>query len=182
MASWCRSALPASRSGLHTRGHRFLSEGKIEARRFDDYAQKLKAAHVVLEAEERAAIIFEGVKQAAFVHGLEMIPDEGLLAEVCGPGGMAGGLCRHHPGRVHGCAGGNPADLDAHASEVFLACAIPRPARWPTASPWSPTWWPRTAARKSSPATNACCAPACRTPSSSGTRTASTRWKAGSRS
>jgi glycyl-tRNA synthetase beta chain len=71
-------------SGLHTRGHRFLSEGKIEARRFDDYAQKLKAAHVVLEAEERSAIIFEGVKQAAFVHQLEMIPDEGLLAEVSG--------------------------------------------------------------------------------------------------
>jgi len=71
-------------SGTHTRGHRFLSEGKIEAKRFDDYAQKLKAAHVVLEAEERAAIIFEGIKQAAFVHGLEMIPDEGLLAEVCG--------------------------------------------------------------------------------------------------
>jgi glycyl-tRNA synthetase beta chain len=71
-------------SGTHTRGHRFLSEGKIEAKRFDDYAQKLKAGHVVLEAEERAAIIFEGVKQAAFVHGLEMIPDEGLLAEVCG--------------------------------------------------------------------------------------------------
>jgi len=39
---------------------------------------------VVLEAEERSAIIFEGVKQAAFVHGLEMIPDDGLLAEVCG--------------------------------------------------------------------------------------------------
>jgi glycyl-tRNA synthetase beta chain len=71
-------------SGLHTRGHRFLSEGKIEARRFDDYAQKLRAAHVILEAEERAAIIFEGIKQAAFVHGLEMIPDEGLLAEVAG--------------------------------------------------------------------------------------------------
>jgi glycyl-tRNA synthetase beta chain len=71
-------------SGTHTRGHRFLSEGKIEAKRFDDYAQKLKAAHVVLEAEERAAIIFEGIKQAAFVHGLEMIPDEGLLAEVSG--------------------------------------------------------------------------------------------------
>src|SRR3954464_5277332 len=71
-------------SGLHTRGHRFLSDGKIEAKRFDDYAQKLKAAHVVLEADERAAIIFEGIKQAAFVHGLEMIPDEGLVAEVSG--------------------------------------------------------------------------------------------------
>ena len=71
-------------SGLHTRGHRFLSEGKIEARRFEDYERKLRAGHVILEAEERAAIIFEGVKQAAFVHGLEMIPDEGLLAEVAG--------------------------------------------------------------------------------------------------
>jgi glycyl-tRNA synthetase beta chain len=71
-------------SGLHTRGHRFLSEGKIEVRRFDDYADKLKKAFVVMEAEERAAIIFDGVKQAAFVHGLEMIPDEGLLAEVSG--------------------------------------------------------------------------------------------------
>jgi len=71
-------------SGLHTRGHRFLSEGKIDVRRFDDYADKLKKAFVVMEAEERAAIIFDGVKQAAFVHGLEMIPDEGLLAEVSG--------------------------------------------------------------------------------------------------
>jgi glycyl-tRNA synthetase beta chain len=71
-------------SGLHTRGHRFLSEGKIEAKRFDDYEHKLRAAHVILDAEERAAIIFEGVKQAAFVHQLEMIPDEGLLAEVSG--------------------------------------------------------------------------------------------------
>jgi glycyl-tRNA synthetase beta chain len=71
-------------SGTHTRGHRFLSEGKIEAKRFEDYEHKLRAAHVILDAEERAAIIFEGIKQAAFVHGLEVIPDEGLLAEVSG--------------------------------------------------------------------------------------------------
>ena len=81
--------------------------------------QKLKAAHVVLDAEERAAIIFEGVKQAAFVHGLEMIPDEGLLAEVSGLAEWPVVLDRHHPGPVHGCAGGNSADLDAHASEIF---------------------------------------------------------------
>src|SRR6185312_14112893 len=71
-------------SGNHTRGHRFLSEGRIEARRFEDYEAALKKAHVILDAEERAAIIFEGVKSAAFVHGLELIPDEGLLAEVSG--------------------------------------------------------------------------------------------------
>jgi glycyl-tRNA synthetase beta chain len=71
-------------SGRHTRGHRFLSEGRIEARRFEDYEAVLKKAHVILDAEERAAIIFEGAKSAAFVHGLELIPDEGLLAEVSG--------------------------------------------------------------------------------------------------
>lgn len=71
-------------SGRHTKGHQFLAPEKIEVRRFDDYAAALKKVFVVLEADERAAIIFEGVKQAAFIHGLELIPDEGLLAEVSG--------------------------------------------------------------------------------------------------
>jgi glycyl-tRNA synthetase beta chain len=73
-----------AKSGNTTKGHRFLSNGTIAAKRFEDYAKKLRAAHVILDAEERKAIIFEGVKQAAFVHGLEMIPDEGLLDEVSG--------------------------------------------------------------------------------------------------
>jgi glycyl-tRNA synthetase beta chain len=71
-------------SGNATMGHRFLSKGAITVRRFDDYEAALKKAHVILEAEQRKAIIFEGIKSAAFVHGLEMIPDEGLLAEVAG--------------------------------------------------------------------------------------------------
>jgi len=72
------------KSGNVTFGHRFLSSGPIEVRRFDDYAEKLEKAHVVLDAERRKAIIFENVKQAAFIHGLEMIPDEALLDEVAG--------------------------------------------------------------------------------------------------
>jgi glycyl-tRNA synthetase beta chain len=71
-------------SGNVTRGHRFLSSGPIAVKRFEDYRDKLRDAHVILDAEERKAIIFEGVKSAAFVHGLEMIPDEGLLDEVAG--------------------------------------------------------------------------------------------------
>jgi glycyl-tRNA synthetase beta chain len=71
-------------SSNRTRGHRFLSSGILTASRFEDYAKKLREAHVVLDAEERKAIIFEGVKSAAFVHGLELIPDEGLLDEVAG--------------------------------------------------------------------------------------------------
>jgi len=77
-------AFAGVQSGNTTLGHRFLSTGPIEVRRFDDYAEKLHKAHVVLDAEQRKAIIFEGVKQAAFVHGLEMIPDDGLLDEVAG--------------------------------------------------------------------------------------------------
>ncbi|HWY62999.1 MAG TPA: glycine--tRNA ligase subunit beta [Rhizomicrobium sp.] len=71
-------------SGNTTRGHRFLSSGALTVKRFDDYEAALKKAHVILDAEDRKAIIFEGVKSAAFVHGLEMIPDEGLLNEVAG--------------------------------------------------------------------------------------------------
>jgi len=71
-------------SGNTTWGHRFLSSGMIEVRHYDDYVEKLHKAHVILDAEQRKAIIFEAVKSAAFVHGLEMIPDEGLLDEVAG--------------------------------------------------------------------------------------------------
>ena len=71
-------------SSDRTRGHRFLSSGPITARRYDDYVKKLREAHVVLDAEERKAIVFEGIKGAAFVHGLELIADEGLLDEVAG--------------------------------------------------------------------------------------------------
>ncbi len=71
-------------SGNTTMGHRFLSKGPLTVRRFDDYEAALKKAHVQLDAEERKAVIAEGVKTAAFVHQLEMIPDEGLLNEVAG--------------------------------------------------------------------------------------------------
>jgi glycyl-tRNA synthetase beta chain len=77
-------AFAGVKSGNSTLGHRFLSKGALTVRRFDDYEAALKKAHVILDAEQRKAIIFEDVKGAAFVHGLEMIPDEGLLAEVAG--------------------------------------------------------------------------------------------------
>src|SRR6202012_5917706 len=72
-------------SGNTTKGHRFLSDGKpIKVRHFDDYEKSLHDAHVILDAERRKAIIFEEVKAASFIHGLELIPDEGLLDEVAG--------------------------------------------------------------------------------------------------
>ncbi len=71
-------------SGNTTLGHRFLSAKKIEVRRFEDYAQKLHKAHVIVDAGIRAETIRAEAKNLAFAQGLEMIEDEGLLKEVAG--------------------------------------------------------------------------------------------------
>ena len=44
------------KSGNSTRGHRFLGNDKFEVRRFDDYVDKLKRNHVILNAAERKRI------------------------------------------------------------------------------------------------------------------------------
>ena len=71
-------------SGNVTFGHRFLSKGAIEVRRFDDYIKKLRDAHVVLAADERRATILNEMKQKTFALGLEWIEDAGLADEVAG--------------------------------------------------------------------------------------------------
>jgi glycyl-tRNA synthetase beta chain len=72
------------KSGNTTLGHRFLSRGHIEVRRFDDYEERLRKAHVILNASNRKEIILHEMKQQAFALGLELIEDEGLLNEVAG--------------------------------------------------------------------------------------------------
>ncbi len=71
-------------AGNVTRGHRFLAPQEFTVRRFDDYLQKLGNAKVVLDAERRRDIIRTEAKQLAFAQGLEVVEDEGLLAEVAG--------------------------------------------------------------------------------------------------
>ncbi len=71
-------------SGRTTLGHRFLSRGPLEVRRFEDYEKALRDAHVVLDAAERKEIIWNDLKQRAFALGLEPIADDGLLEEVAG--------------------------------------------------------------------------------------------------
>jgi glycyl-tRNA synthetase beta chain len=71
-------------SGSTTYGHRFLSEGVIEARRYDDYAKKLRDAYVILEADRRRATILKDIEHNAFALGLEWITDEVLADEVAG--------------------------------------------------------------------------------------------------
>src|ERR1700691_133256 len=71
-------------AGNETRGHRFLAPEPFTVRRLADYQQKLDKAKVVLDAERRRDIILTEAKQLAFAQGLELIEDDGLLAEVAG--------------------------------------------------------------------------------------------------
>ncbi len=72
------------KAGNVTRGHRFLAPGEIKTRRFDDYAPALEKAKVVLDPARRRDIILHDAKDLAFAQGLELVEDEGLLAEVAG--------------------------------------------------------------------------------------------------
>ena len=67
-----------------TRGHRFLNPKKFKVRRFEDYAKKLEAAHVIVDASVRAGIIHSEAKNLAFARGLDLIEDEALLKETAG--------------------------------------------------------------------------------------------------
>src|SRR5271155_5642470 len=71
-------------AGNETRGHRFLAPAPFTVRRLADYMQKLDKAKVVPDAERRRGIIATEAKQLAFAPGLELVEDEGLLAEVAG--------------------------------------------------------------------------------------------------
>ena len=71
-------------SGNTTCGHRFLSPDEIIVNNFDDYIRKLKSAHVVLDAQERADAIWNDATNQAFATGFEVVKDVGLLAEVAG--------------------------------------------------------------------------------------------------
>jgi glycyl-tRNA synthetase beta chain len=71
-------------AGNETRGHRFMAPQPFTVRRLADYMDKLGKAKVVLDAERRRDIILTEAKQLAFAQGLELVDDEGLLAEVAG--------------------------------------------------------------------------------------------------
>lgn len=67
-----------------TRGHRFLAPEPFAVEDFADYRGQLKGAFVVLDREERKAIIAEGIAALAAGAGLTFRGDPGLLDEVCG--------------------------------------------------------------------------------------------------
>ncbi len=70
--------------GDETVGHRFLSKGAIRVEDFSDYREKLRKAHVVLDAAERKRIIAQGLAREAKRLGVTLRPDAALLDEVTG--------------------------------------------------------------------------------------------------
>lgn len=71
-------------AGNTTEGHRFMAPGRFAVSSFEDYAAKLRRAHVVLSAQDRADAIWHDATNMAFAAGLEVVEDAGLLAEVAG--------------------------------------------------------------------------------------------------
>jgi glycyl-tRNA synthetase beta chain len=71
-------------SGNITHGHRFMAPEPIAVRRFEDYAEKLARAFVMVDARQRAETIRAEARSLAFAQGLETIEDEALLKETAG--------------------------------------------------------------------------------------------------
>jgi glycyl-tRNA synthetase beta chain len=71
-------------SGATTVGHRFHHPGDITVGGASDYAEKLRACHVIVDQEERERLIREGANAVARAAGLSLLPDEGLVVENAG--------------------------------------------------------------------------------------------------
>ncbi|WP_246248523.1 glycine--tRNA ligase subunit beta [Sphingomonas hominis] len=71
-------------SGAVTYGHRFHHPGAITIGSAADYADKLRMCHVIVDQDERAATIRTRAQALAVDAGLELVPDEGLVAENAG--------------------------------------------------------------------------------------------------
>ena len=70
--------------GNSTQGHRFMSKGKFNIRRFSDYVEKLEKSCVILDPNRRKDIILHDARTLATAQGLELVEDEDLLQEVTG--------------------------------------------------------------------------------------------------
>jgi glycyl-tRNA synthetase beta chain len=77
-------AIAGVESGATTVGHRFHHPGPITVGGASDYAQKLKACHVIVDQEERERIVRDGAVEAAEKGGFALVEDEGLVVENAG--------------------------------------------------------------------------------------------------
>ncbi len=71
-------------AGRQSRGHRFLAPEAFDVSTLVEYREKLAAAYVVLDPDDRRALIREKVEALANAEGLALVHHEGLLQEVVG--------------------------------------------------------------------------------------------------
>lgn len=67
-----------------TWGHRFHAPEAMPVTSASDHASKLRGAKVLIDREERKAIILEQARKLCAARGLELVDDIGLLEEVAG--------------------------------------------------------------------------------------------------
>ena len=77
-------AIDGVECGAATLGHRFHHPGQITIGSANDYVEKLRACHVIVDQEEREAIVRQGASDAAKKAGFELVEDEGLVVENAG--------------------------------------------------------------------------------------------------
>ncbi|MEM9898170.1 MAG: glycine--tRNA ligase subunit beta [Pseudomonadota bacterium] len=71
-------------SGDTTEGHRTMSSGAIQVRSFEAYAEKLAAAKVRIDPEDRRELIAQEAKTLCEAQGMELVEDPVLLNELTG--------------------------------------------------------------------------------------------------
>lgn len=79
-----RFSVAGVQSGNRTSGHRFMSPAAFSVSSFEDYRDKLRQAKVVLDPEERQAMILRQADGLVRDRGWELVHDPGLLAEISG--------------------------------------------------------------------------------------------------
>jgi glycyl-tRNA synthetase beta chain len=76
--------IEGTRSSYATLGHRFHHPGEITIGGAADYAEKLRACHVIVSHYERQSVIAAKAAEAAAAQGYSVIEDKGLVAENAG--------------------------------------------------------------------------------------------------
>lgn len=72
------------RSGYATLGHRFHHPDAVTVGGANDYVDKLRACHVLVDHAEREAVVRDGARAVAAAAGLTLVEDEGLVVENAG--------------------------------------------------------------------------------------------------
>ncbi len=167
-------------SGYATLGHRFHHPGEITIGSAADYADKLRACHVIVDHVERQDMIRERARAAASAAGLSLVEDEGLVIENAGLTEWPVPLL----GRFDEAFLDVPPEviqLTARVNQKYFVCGI-RAASSPTPLSALPISRRAMAARRLSRATARCWPRGFPTRASSGSRTSRRRWRSRPRS